>query len=137
MSDVVPFAERIRRGEDGLSSSGYRVGYRCAITQAVLIQLEIPAQIVERTVLDQLSVVPRMTPDGMVSADFSEQTDRDIGDLLEVAVTPISELVARSMASGNLRLEETRTSDLEALRNQLEQSLGTVRDALAMVASSY
>jgi len=136
MSDVVPFAERIRRAENGLSSPGYSVGYRCATTQAVLMQLEIPAQILERAVLDKLSVVPRMTPDGMVSADFPEQTDRDIDDSLEVAVTPISELVIRSLASDNLRLEETRTSDLEALRNQLEQSLVTVRDALAMVASS-
>ena len=135
MFDVVPFAERVRRAEDGLSSSGYRVGYRCATTQAVLIQLEVPADIVERAVLDQLSLVPKMTPDGIVSADFSERENRDIDHVLEVAVTSISELVARSMASDNLRLEETRTSDLEVLQNRLEQSLCTVRDALAIVAN--
>lgn len=136
MFDVVPFAERVRCAEDGLCSSGYRVGYRCATTRAVLIQLEIPAEILERTVLDQLSVVPRMTPDGVVSVDFSEQSGRDIDGLLEIAVTPINELVARSVASDNLRLEETRISDLEALRNGLEQSLCTVQDALAMIANS-
>jgi hypothetical protein len=77
-----------------------------------------------------------MTPDGVVSVDFSEQSGRDIDGLLEIAVTPINELVARSVASDNLRLEETRISDLEALRNGLEQSLCTVQDALAMIANS-
>lgn len=136
MSDLEPFAEKVRRTGGALSPSRYRIGYRCSTTQAVLTQLEIPAEIVERTVLGDLLVVPRITPDGIVTADTPGQGDLNSDDRLEVAAMPINELVTRAIASDNLRLEEARISDLEALRDLLERSVSKVRDTLAMAAKT-
>jgi hypothetical protein len=136
MSDLEPFAEKVRRVEGALSPSQYRIGYRCSTTQAVLTQLEIPAEIVERTVLGDLLVVPRITPDGTVTANILTQRDSINYEWLDVVAMPIYELVNRAMTSENLRLEEARLSDLEALRDLLERSVSKVRATIAIAAKT-
>ncbi len=132
MSDLERFADRISRAEGALSALQYRVGYRFAATQNVLTQVEIPAEILERAVLSKMSVVPRVTPNGTVTAD-TDQSDLASENQLEVAAIPINELVNRAMAPDNLRVEEAKISDLCTLLDLLEQSVSKVKSALAII----
>jgi hypothetical protein len=135
LPDLEPFADKVWCAEDALSPPQYRIGYRSASTRAVLTQLDIPAEIIERTVLSKLLVVPRMTPSGTVTADIPGR-DPIGDDWLEVAPMPITELVIRAVAPETLRLEEAKISDLEALQHLLEQSMSRVRTAIAAAAKT-
>jgi hypothetical protein len=136
MPDLEPFADKIWCTEGALSPPQYRIGYRSSTTRSVLAQLEVPADIIERTVLSKLLVVPRITSDGTVTADIPGQSDLISDNWLEVAAVPINELVLRATTLENLRLEEAKISDLKALENLLDQSIAKVRAAIAIVAKA-
>jgi hypothetical protein len=128
MSDLEPFADRALSIEGGINSPQYRVGFRLLVTQAIVAQLEIPAEVIEQAVLAKLFVAPRLTPDGKVTADISGP--HDLNSHFEIAAIPIDELVIAAMTPENLRLEDVTSSDLNKLLGLLEQSIMKVRVAL-------
>jgi hypothetical protein len=132
MFDLEAFAHKETRTESALATPPYLLGYRSPVSKTVVVQIEIPAEVVERAVLSELLVVPRVTPDGKVTVDLHGQTDLSGDDQLKVAGAPIYELVARAMARENLRLEDANFSDLHTLLRLLEQSLSEVRSAIAV-----
>ncbi|VIO64960.1 hypothetical protein CI1B_00540 [Bradyrhizobium ivorense] len=134
MSHLEPFAEKLYAADNAISPVNYRVGYRLSATQAVLAQIEIPAPIVEHAVLGKLLVVPRITPDGTVTADISMQNDLTMDPQMKVAMMPIDQLVLRGTESESLRLEEARASELQELLGLLERSVSAVRTAMATLA---
>ncbi|MCC8948222.1 hypothetical protein H8A97_24705 [Bradyrhizobium sp. Arg62] len=136
MSDLEPFAEKLLTPGTAICSDNYRVGYRLSTTQAILAHVDIPAQTLERAVLDDLLIVPRITLDGMVTADVSIQNDLTSNAHMHVVPTPIDQLVIRGTASDILRVEEAQASELHELLALLERSVSAVRTALAKLAGT-
>src|SRR5215468_6919259 len=136
MSDLEPFAEMLRSTENGHSPAQYRIGYRLSTTHALLAHVEIPAETVQRAVLSKLLIAPRITPDGTVTADISVQNDFASEPRIEVAATPIDQLVIRGTGAENLRVEEAQVTELHALLGLLERSVSAVRAALATYAGT-
>ncbi len=134
MSDIEPFAEKWRSAENHLGTAQYRVGYRLSTNQAVLAHVEIPAEAVERAVLTELSIAPRISSDGRVTADVLIKNDVASRAHVDVTTTPIDQLVIRVTASETLRVEETQASELRVLLDLLERSVSAVRAALATFA---
>jgi len=130
MSDIEPFAEKLRVAAHSLCPGGYRIGYRLSSTQAILAHVDIPAPTIERAVLDKLLILPRITLDGTVTADVSARNDLGSDPLIEVAATPIDKLVLRGIAAENLRVEGVGAAELQELLDHLERSASAVRAAL-------
>jgi hypothetical protein len=137
MSDIEPFAEKLPVAAHSTRSAGYRIGYRLSSTQAILAHVDIPAPTIERAVLDRLLILPRITLDGTVTADVSTRNDLRSDPIIEVAATPIDQLVLRGTATENLRVEGARAAELQELLDLLERSASAVRAALvAFVATT-
>ena len=134
MFDLEPFAEKLWSAENALGSPQYRVGYRLSTTRQILTYIEIPAETVERVVLSNLALFPRITPDGLVTADVSIRNDLASEAHIEVTAMPIDQLVIRGTDSEHLRAEEAQASELQMLLCLLERSVSVVRAALATVA---
>jgi hypothetical protein len=115
MYDLEPFAEKLWSAENALGSPQYRVGYRLSTTQTILAYVEMPAETVERAVLSNLMLFPRITPDGLVTADVSIKNDLASEAHIEVTAMPIDQLVIRGTDSEHLRAEEAQVSELHML----------------------
>jgi hypothetical protein len=137
MSDIEPFAEKLWVAAHSLCPGGYRIGYRLSATQAILAHVDIPAPTIERAVFDKFLIVPRITSDGTVTADVTAKSNLESDPLIEVAATPIDQLVLRGTAAESLRVEGARAAELQELLDHLERSASAVRAALvASVATT-
>ena len=124
--EVSPFFERGETGHDGFPAESYVAGLRETSSDGIGVEITLPAEIVERTVLtgSRLSVI--LSPEGRLVLDGEGLS----GEVLEAAGTAggISDQTLESLVSGCLNLEllggeDDPVGDLTALRGQMVRAL--------------
>ena len=113
-----------------LGPASYRAGYRHAETGEVICAVEMAASIAESAVLKHSGLGIVATLDGYIKPSISATTVRGLSDERMFGAESIDELVARLLASENLRMEETTAADLAPLRQRLERSVSLVKEAI-------
>lgn len=113
-----------------LGPTWYRAGYRCGETGNVICALDLPASIVEATILKDARLTVVATPDGHVRLSVCGLACEDIGDGVPSISEPIDQLIARSVTAENLHLEEITSADLNSLLQRLQRAVALVQVAL-------
>jgi hypothetical protein len=130
---MVPFVERVGAAAKVVGPTSYRVGYRLESSQAIVCQVEIPAEVVEQAVAEDLSPSNRMTPAGEVISAFAGVRSNSISESARCPAEAVDQLVARAIDPGNLRAEEAGITELKILLARLERSVTLVKQALAEI----
>ncbi|WP_375305649.1 hypothetical protein WI560_27060 [Bradyrhizobium sp. A11] len=118
-------------GAGPFGPTGYRAGFRCRETGNVVCALELPASIVETTILKAAKLNVTVAPDGHIRLSVRGIACEDISDGLPSIAGSIDQLIAQSVADDNLHLEEVTSSDLNSLLHRLERSISLVKEAIA------
>jgi len=105
-----------------LGPATYRAGYRCSETGNVICSLELPASIVESTILRDAELAVALSSDGRIQ--FS------LGDGLLSVSEPIDRLIAQIASAESLRLEQLTSPDLTSLLQRLWRSVAFVQEAM-------
>jgi hypothetical protein len=111
--------------------SGHRimnVGYRDELTGQVVSSVEIPSELVERAVLDRVSVEIAFSGDGQIAS-----TATGSGSASSKAMVHVDELVETFLTSNNLHLEEVTILELRRLLERLEISVQAVQRSIAQL----
>ena len=131
-SDLEPFIEII--GVTSPHADAYRFGYR--LGGAVVSAVDLPAEIVEKTLASRTRLSAHITPSGEIVPELSfpsvvgqiteaERTDPSIDDLMRETLNPEM-----------LRMEGATSADLALLLDRLQRSASLVRDLLDHIAES-
>ncbi|MEH2535114.1 hypothetical protein V1277_005589 [Bradyrhizobium sp. AZCC 1588] len=104
------------------------VGYRDVLTGQVVASVEIPSELVERAVLDRVSVEIAFSSDGQVASAATGG-----GSASSKKVIHVDELVETFLTSNNLHLEEATVFDLRRLLERLEKSVRAVQRSIAQL----
>jgi hypothetical protein len=119
-----PFAEA--------AGNTYRFGYRTAGISDYVSAVEVPIQIVEQAVLPRTSLTVRIGLDGTVFPLLLHVADTTLD--IPTDVEALDVLIKRAVNTENLRMEEATVSDLNALLQRLECSIGLVKDAINQIS---
>ena len=102
------------------------VGYRDVLTGRVVSSVEIPSELVERAVLDRVSVEIAFSSDGRIASAAAGGGSASSKNMIHV-----DELVERFLTSNNLHLEEVTIFELRGLLERLEISVRAVQRSIA------
>ncbi|WOH63623.1 hypothetical protein [Bradyrhizobium sp. BWA-3-5] len=102
------------------------VGYRDVLTGQVVSSVEIPSELVERAVLDRVSVEIALSTDGQIASSATGG-----GAASSKKMIHVDELVETFLTSNNLHLEEATALDLRRLLERLEKSVRAVKRSIA------
>ena len=123
--EVSPFFERGKAGHSGFPAEIYVAGFRCASGTGG-VEVTLPAEIVERTVLTAALLSVHLSPEGQVVLDGEGLSD----EVLEAASAAggLGDQTLESLVSGCLNLEllggeDDPVGDLTALREQMVRAL--------------
>ncbi|MCC8941067.1 hypothetical protein H8A99_32710 [Bradyrhizobium sp. Arg68] len=106
------------------------VGYRDASTGGVIASIEIPAQVIERAVLQNASVEITLLSDGEIaSAVVGPASDC----LLARTSVSIDHLVDAFVTSENLHKEEATEAELRTLLGRLHKSVEAVERTIRLL----
>ena len=124
--EVSPFFERGETGHDGFPAESYVAGFRCASGTGGGVEITLPAEIVERTVLTGSRLSVSLSPEGRLVLDGEGLSD----EVLEAASAAggLRDQTLESLVSGCLNLdllggEDDPVGDLTALRGQMVRAL--------------
>jgi hypothetical protein len=124
--EVSPFFERGKAGHGGFPAEIYVAGFRCASGTGGGIEITLPAEIVERTVLTAALLSVHLSPEGQVVLDGEGLSD----EVLEAASAAgglgdqtLESLVSRCLNLDLLEGEDDPVGDLTALRGQMARAL--------------
>lgn len=117
-------------GGGPLGPTWYRAGYRCGETGNVVCALELPASIVETTLLRDAKFTATLAPDGHFRFRVHGIACEDASDGLPSVTGSIDQLIAQAVAPDNLHLEETTSADLNSLLQRLQRSVALVQEAM-------
>ena len=124
--EVSPFFERGETGHDGFPAETYVAGFRCASEIGGGVEITLPAEIVERTVLTGSRLSVSLSPEGRLVLDSEGLSD----EVLEAASAAggLRDQTLESLVSGCLNLdflggEEDPVGELTALRGQMVRAL--------------
>ena len=124
--EVSPFFERGETGHDGFPAETYVAGFRCASGTGGGVEITLPAEIVERTVLTGARLSVSLSPEGRLVLDGDGLSD----EVLEAASAAggICDQTLESLVSACLNLdflggEDDPVGDLTALRGQMVRAL--------------
>jgi hypothetical protein len=124
--EVSPFFERGKAGHSGFPAEIYVAGFRCASRTGGGVEITLPAEIVERTVLTAALLSVHLSPEGQVVLDGEGLSD----EVLEAASAAggFGDQTLESLVSGCLNLdrlggEDDPVGDLTALRGQMVRAL--------------
>jgi hypothetical protein len=124
--EVSPFFERGETGHDGFPAESYVAGLRETSGDHVGVEITLPAEIVERTVLTGSRLSVSLSPAGRLVLDGEGLSD----DVLEAASAAggLRDQTLESLVSGCLNLdflggEDDPVGDLTALRGQMVRAL--------------
>jgi hypothetical protein len=127
--EVSPFFERGETGHDGFPAETYVAGFRCASGTDGGVEITLPAEIVERTVLTGSRLSVSLSPEGRLVLDGEGLSD----EVLEAASAAggLRDQTLESVVSGCLNLdflggEDDPVGDLTALRGQMVRALAQV-----------
>jgi hypothetical protein len=115
----------------------YRAGYRCGKTGNVVCALELPASIVETTVLKDAKLTATVAPDGHIRFSVCGVACEDTIDGLPSIARSIDQLIAQSVAVDNLHLEEITSADLNSLLQRLQRSVALVQEAMKHLSDQH
>jgi hypothetical protein len=124
-------------GASPFGPTGYRAGFRCRETGVVVCALELPASIVETTILKAAKLNATVAPDGHIRVSVRGIACEDIGDGLPSAAGSIDQLIAQSVSIENLHFEEVTSSDLNSLLQRLQRSIALVQEAMGHLSDRY
>jgi len=136
MTDTFEAFLAVRRGEP-LDPIWYRAGYRCGETGNVICALELPASIVETTILRDAKLTVAVAPDGHIKFSVCGITCEGISEGLPSVTEPIDELVAQTVAVDNLHLEEITSADLNSLLQRLQHAVALVQEAMRHLSDQH
>jgi hypothetical protein len=124
--EVSPFFERGETGHDGFPVERYVAGLRETAGDSIGVEITLPAEIVERTVLTGSRLSLSLSPEGRLVLDGEGLSD----DVLEAASAAggLRDQTLESLVSGCLNLdflggEDDPVGDLTALRGQMVRAL--------------
>jgi hypothetical protein len=124
--EVSPFFERGATGRDGFPAESYVTGFRGTGGEGIGVEITLPAEIVERTVLTGSRLSVSLSPEGRLVLDGEGLSD----EVLEAASAAggLSDQTLESLVCGCLNLdflggEEDPVGDLTALRGQMTRAL--------------
>ena len=124
--EVSPFFERGETGHDGFPAESYVAGLRETGDDGIGVEITLPAEIVERTVLTGSRLSVSLSPEGRLVLDGDGLSD----DVLEAASAAggLRDQTLESLVSGCLNLdflggEDDPVGDLTALRGQMVRAL--------------
>ncbi|MCA6114963.1 hypothetical protein J6524_08530 [Bradyrhizobium sp. WSM 1738] len=115
-----PFVE----GGQGITN----VGYRDELTGQVVSSVEIPSELIERTVLDRISVEIAFSGDGQIASAATGSRSAS-----SKTVVYVDELIETFLTSNNLHLEEVTIFELRRLLERLEISVRAVQRSIAQL----
>jgi len=117
-----------------LGPTSYRAGYRCGEAGNVVCALDLPASIVEATILRDAKLAVTIAPDGDIRSSVCRIACDDMGHGLPSVTVPIDQLIAEFVAVDSLRLEEVSSADLSSLLQRLQRSVSIVQEAMKHLA---
>ena len=124
--EVSPFFERGETGHDGFPAESYVAGLRETGGDGIGVEITLPAEIVERTVLTGSRLSVSLSPEGRLVLDGEGLSD----EVLEAASAAggLSDQTLESLVSGCLNLdflggEDDPVGDLTALRGRMVRAL--------------
>jgi hypothetical protein len=104
------------------------VGYRDELTGQVVSSVEIPSALVERAVLDRISVEIAFSGDGQIASAATGG-----GSASSKTMVHVDELVETFLTTTNLHLEEVTVFELRRLLERLEISVRAVQRSIAQL----
>jgi hypothetical protein len=104
------------------------VGYRDELTGQVVSSVEIPSELIERIILDRISVEIAFSGDGQIASAATGN-----GSAFSKKMIHVDELVETFLTSSNLYLEEITVFDLQKLLARLEKSVRAVQRSIAQL----
>jgi hypothetical protein len=124
--ELEPFFEPDEARHDGVPDASYVVGFRQVDGARAGIEITLPAEIVERTVLTGARLSVSLSPEGRLMLD-GESLDHEVLEAASAA-GGIRAQTLESLVAGCLRLdllggEDDPIGDLTALRGQLMRAL--------------
>jgi len=124
--EVSPFFERGRTSHDGFPAERYVAGLRETSGDGIGVEITLPAEIVQRTVLTGARLSVSLSPEGRLVLDGEGLSD----EVLEAASAAggLRDQTLESLVSGCLNLdllggEDDPVGDLTALREQMVRAL--------------
>ena len=132
--EVMPFFERSGKGEEDLPSETYVAGFRHADGSPVGVEVVLPAEMVERTVLAGSRLLVSLNPDGT----FTLHADGLSDETLDAASAALRQQSLESLLAECLRpdlvvMEDDPVGELKSLRTQLAGGLALVDRALVQL----
>jgi hypothetical protein len=106
------------------------IGYRDVLTGQVVASVEIPIELIERTVLAEVSVEIALSSKGHIAAAASGGASVCSSAMKTVS---IDNLVEAFLDSDNLQKEEATERELSELLQRLQKSVQAVQHALALL----
>ena len=132
-AELTPFFERMRAGPDLPVGESYVAGLREPNGGAISVEITLPADIVERTVLTGTGLSISLAPDGHLVLDADGVDD----ETLEAASVAgglgnqtVESLVAGCLDPELLAGDDDAVEDLTLLRAQLVRALAQLDDTL-------
>jgi hypothetical protein len=132
-AELTPFFERMRAGPDLPAGESYVAGLRGPNGGAISVEITLPAEIVERTVLTSAGLSISLAPDGRLVLDADGVDD----ETLEAASVAgglgnqtVESLVASCLDPELLAGDDDAVGDLTLLRAQLVRALAQLDDTL-------
>ena len=124
--EVSPFFERGATGHDGFPAESYVAGFRGTGGEGIGVEITLPAEIVERTVLTGSRLSVSLSPEGRLVLDGEGLSN----EVLEAAGAAggLCDQTLESLVSGCLNMdflggEEDPVGELTALRGQMMRAL--------------
>lgn len=131
--EVSPFFERGKARHDGFPAETYVAGFRYASGTVGGVEIALPAEIVDRTVLTAARLSVSLSPEGRLVLDGEGLSD----EVLEAASAAggLRDQTLESLVSGCLNLdllggEDDPVGDLTALREQMVRALAQLDTTL-------
>lgn len=106
------------------------VGYRDASTGSVIASIEIPAQVIERAVLESASVEITLLGDGEIASAVAGPASDCISARTSVS---IDHLIDAFVTSHNLHKEEATEAELRTLLGRLRKSVEAVERTIRLL----
>jgi hypothetical protein len=110
--------------------ASYRAGYRCSEKGNAVCALELPASIVETTVLRDARLAAAIGSDGHVRFSLYRADCENMVEGVPSVSEPIDQLIARIVSVDILHLEEISSADLSSLLIRLRRSVALVQEAM-------
>ncbi len=103
------------------------VGYRDILTGQIVSSVEIPSELIERAVLDSVSLEIEFSTDGQIASAANGGSWASSKKMID-----LYELVETFLSSNNLHMEEVTLFDLRRLLEKLEKAARAVERSITL-----